>query len=122
MFRIIAIAMLLILAACGVQPAPQSRVEAVPVDGLELNLRESLPVQVSAHVTATLPNGCYTFQSISQERSGNTITLEVLATNSGAEACTMIAQIVDQQVPLSGDFPPGEYIVRAGDKEARITI
>jgi hypothetical protein len=118
------------LAACGAQPAqpqpanpePRPRVQPAEVTGVEVEIRESLPVQVVAVIDGGLGNGCMSLGEITQFRDGNTITVEINANHSGAEACTMIYQTFSERVQLEGEFAPGDYtlIVNGVEKEFAI--
>jgi hypothetical protein len=122
------------LAACGAgapalgpaqpagptQPGPFS--EPATIEMVEVELRESDPVQVVAHIEGYMANGCYSLGEISQRRDGNQIEVTVLADHSGAEVCTMQLQPIDERVLLEGDFAPGEYTLRVNEVETRFRV
>ena len=114
---------LVTLAACGVQAVqPQPRAEQLPVDTVEVSIAESLPVQPMVRFKGALPNGCYSLGEITQSREGNVITVDVKMNNSGAEACTMMLEIIDKSITLQGDFPAGEYTVIVNGMTQNFTI
>jgi hypothetical protein len=83
---------------------------------------ESFPVQVNARVQGTLGDGCTSMGEITQQRNGNEIIVTITANHSGAETCTMIAQLLDETIPLEGEFPTGEYVLRVNGIEERFQV
>lgn len=123
MFTLGLLALILFLSACtSATPAPQGRTEPVAVDSVTIEVAESFPVQPAARIQGVLGNGCMSLGEITQTRNGNEIEITVMANHSGAEVCTMIAQMLDERVPLEGEFPAGEYVVRVNGVEARFTV
>jgi hypothetical protein len=126
----IVIALMLVLSACGTGggtapggTAPGGTQDGLlQVDNVEVQVAESAPPQVSARVQGTLGNGCYSLGQITQQRNGNTIEVTITTKHSGAEVCTMIAQMVDETIRLEGDFPSGEYTVRANGVEKTFMV
>lgn len=136
----------LVLAACGstgAQPSgntasaatvpsatalPEGTKQPMPyetpaqIDSVEVQIAESHPVQVFAQVKGTLGDGCTSLGTISQKRNTNTIEVTVLANHTGAEVCTMIAQIIDKNIALEGDFPAGQYVVRVNGVEKQFSV
>lgn len=112
MLRLIALILtLLALAACAAGPGQntQPRTEPVAVEEVQVEVLESDPVQVVAVIRGGLGSGCLSLGETTQRREGNTVEVTMLANHSGAEACTMIYQLVDERVQLEGPFAPGEY-------------
>ena len=100
------------------------KLEVAPIEGLDVLIRESFPVQYAAVVKSGLPNGCAAFAGIEVEREGNEFTLTVWNTmpSDPNVACTMIYGIAENTVTLGGGFTSGEtYTVRAGDLETTFT-
>ena len=126
MFRFLPILMLALLAACGAaipsQPAPAGRDFPAQIDSVSVEVAESFPVQVFAHIQGTLGDGCTSLGAITQQREGNTIEVSVNAHHSGAEVCTMMAKFIDERVQLDGTFPAGEYTVRVNGVETTFTV
>ncbi|WP_322512123.1 hypothetical protein [Chloroflexus sp.] len=116
-------ALMLMLTACTpVTTTPMPRPGIVTIERVDLLVMESNPPQVQAHITGYLGDGCTTFAGITQQREGNTITITVSATHSGAEMCPAIAPLVDQRVMLEGPFAPGQYTVIVNGTEYQLTI
>jgi len=129
MLRLIAILFVALLAACGTaqpaapaQPAQPARSFPAQIDTVTVEIAESLPVQVFARLEGYLGDGCTSLGAITQSREGNLIEVSVLANHSGAEACTMIAQVIDERVQLEGEFPAGTYTVRVNGVEQTFQI
>ena len=66
-------------------------------------------------------DGCNSLQPITQQRSGNTFDVAVRYRRQG-DICTMIMQMLNNWVPLSGTFAPGEYLVRVNDQTFRFRL
>jgi inhibitor of cysteine peptidase len=115
----------LMLAACGsstgTQPSGPRQVSP-QIDSVEVLILESFPVQVNARVQGTLGDGCTSMGEMTQQRNGNEITVTITANHSGAETCTMIAQLLDETIPLEGEFPTGEYVLRVNGVEERFQV
>jgi hypothetical protein len=77
--------------------------------------------QPQAFLEGDIGDGCNALQPITQQRSGNTIDLAVRYRRQG-DVCTMIMQRLNQWVPLSGAFTPGEYVLRVNDQTVRFRL
>jgi hypothetical protein len=121
MWRWLIVLSALLLSACGTATGagPSGRVQ---IDRLDVQIAESFPPQIFVRIQGVLGDGCTTLGEISQRRQGNTIDVTVATKHSGAEVCTMIAQLVDQTIRLEGDFPPGDYIVRVNGVEQQFRV
>lgn len=123
MFRLIPLLLIALLAACAAQPAqPAGRSFPAQISGVEVEIAESLPVQVFARIQGDIGDGCHSLGAITQSRQGNAIDVTVTINHSGAEMCTMQMQMLDQRVQLEGDFPAGEYVVRVNGVEQAFTV
>jgi hypothetical protein len=125
MLRLIALTLTLIaLAACAAGPGQVTppRTEPVAVEEVQVEILESDPVQVVAVIKGGLGSGCLSLGEITQRRDGNTVEVTMLANHSGAEACTMIYQLVDERVPLEGPFAPGDYTLIVNGVERAFSV
>ena len=121
MWKLMLVFIALLLGGCGAAGGG-SRGGALSIDAVEVRVAESFPPQVFVQVRGTLPDGCTSLGSISQQRTGNTITITIATVHSGAEVCPMIAQVVDKTIRLDGTFTSGEYIVRVNGVERTFRI
>lgn len=110
-----------LLAACSLPADPDVVVEPIQVDSVDVRVMESSPPQASAHVRGVLGDGCSSFHSQEQQRSGNTITVTILRERPRDAVCTQIAKLYDADIPLEGTFPPGEYVLRVNGVEKVFT-
>lgn len=93
------------------------------LDSLELQVKESKPVQVSAIVKGTLGDGCTNLNAIEQKREGNTFTIDVTVKRPKDAMCTMIAKLLNETVPLDvAGLKAGTYIVAAGTLSQTFTL
>jgi hypothetical protein len=99
-------------------PAGTNRVGA-PIDGLDVAVMESFPVQYLLQIKAGLPSGCAQKAGYEAKRSGNTITVKVYnSMPSGAVACTMIYGMYDLNLNLGSDYQAGQtYTVVVNDQK-----
>ena len=115
--------MILILAACApvtVTPPPILTEEpAIPVTGVavvqsvEIQILESMPVQVNAIIRGQLPDaGCTTIASVNQVREGNTIAITLVTTTDPLALCAQALTPFERVVPLDvSNLPAGQYTV-----------
>ena len=85
----------------GRAPVRVTRVRAFVKDG-----------QLQAYVQGEIGDGCNRLDSITQDRTGGTVTITATLRRQGQQ-CTMIMQYLNRWVPLEGAFTPGEYTIRA---------
>jgi hypothetical protein len=74
-------------------------------------IKEGVP---QAYVEGEIGDGCSRLDSITQERTANTVVITATLRRQGQQ-CTMIMQYLNRWVPLDGSFAPGEYAVRANN-------
>ncbi|HEY1011648.1 MAG TPA: hypothetical protein VGE07_03025 [Herpetosiphonaceae bacterium] len=109
-----------------VDPNPNANanieVTEIPVDSIEVVVRESSPPQVAAQVKGTLGDGCAELKDIVQKRDGNTITITITSARPKDAMCTAIAKLFDQAINLDGEFAAGEYVVIVNGVEKSFKI
>lgn len=95
----------------------------VVLEDLEVHIMESFPVQVQVALSGYLPDGCVRVDGIEQAREGDTVRLRINTTRVG-ELCTQAIRGYNQAIVLEGteDWPPGEYLVAAGDLRQTFTL
>ena len=104
--------------------APGRKFELAPIDGAEIVIEESNPVQYAVHITSGLPSGCARFADAAASRSGVEITITVRNTMPADAhvACTQIYGTHETTLPLGSDFVRGTaYRVRVNDRTLEFT-
>ena len=94
----------------------------IQIDKVEVQITESQPVQVSAHVTGVIGDGCSSAMPVEQQRDGNTITLTINRQRPADAICTQIAKIYDETIRLQGDFPAGDYTLKVNTVTQTFTV
>ncbi|MEM8534407.1 MAG: hypothetical protein AAGF95_26420 [Chloroflexota bacterium] len=123
--RFLMFVLIFMVSACGATTptgGSEPSADLMQIDSVDVQVAESAPAQVTAHIQGTLMDGCTSLSNISQERTDNTINIVLTAEHSDDEACIMVAPMIDETIVLDGDFPPGEYTVRVGDTEQTFTV
>jgi hypothetical protein len=110
--------------AVTLDPADEEERIAAPIDGVDLLVRESLPVQYAMAVTSGVPDGCHESGGTSVRRDGRTIYIRVWNRRIAPDdaMCTMIYKTVKNVIELGTDFESGvEYTVYVNDRELKFT-
>jgi hypothetical protein len=108
-------------AAAGTGPTAPSQLSErrkVVVTSARVYMKGGRP---HAYVEGELGDGCTALERVTQQRSGNAITVTFTSLRQG-EVCTQIMQLLNAWVALDGPFAPGEYTVRANDVTARFRL
>jgi hypothetical protein len=90
------------------EPSPVPTEGNVPITRVRAFIKDGQP---QVFVQGELGDGCNALQGITQRRTANTFDISVRYSRQG-EVCTMIMQLLNEWVPLSGSFGPGEYTVQ----------
>jgi hypothetical protein len=107
--------------ACSTPAQPDPVVEPISIDSVDVRILETAPPQAVAHVKGLLGDGCSEFHSLSQARSGSTVTVTILRQRPRKAICTQIAKLYEADVPLQGQYPPGRYLLRVNSFEKVFT-
>lgn len=115
-----------VLAACApaaVSPTPPIMTDEPPapvlglavVQSVEIQILESMPMQVNALVRGQLPDaGCTTISKVIQTRDGNTFNIELTTTTDPLTLCAQALTPFEQVVPLDvTDLLSAPYVVHA---------
>ena len=89
-----------------------------PIDGVEISVAESFPMQYFLNVKSGLPTGCARFDGYKVNRHGDTITVTVtnMLPASKDVICTDVYGSVETNIGLGTDFKPGRtYTVHLND-------
>ena len=113
-------ALLAALAAtvgCSSTTAPDTVIGEVRIERVDVRILESFPPRAVAHVEGVLGAGCTELPSLEQSRTGNTVVVRILNERPREAMCTMIAKLYQADIPLDGQYPPGQYLVRVNGVE-----
>lgn len=99
----------------------QSIIADMPIQGIEVILAESDPVQVSVKVTGGLPDSCTVYHETHQARIGNTITIQITTMRPKDAFCATVVTEYQEKVVI-GALPAGDYtvIVNSVEQEFRV--
>jgi inhibitor of cysteine peptidase len=99
----------------------QSIIADMPIQGIEVLLAESDPVQVTVVVTGWLPDSCTAHHKTHQERIGDTITIQITTIRPRDLACATVVTEYQEQVSI-GTLPAGDYKVIVNDVEGEFRV
>jgi hypothetical protein len=90
----------------------------VKVDSVRVFIKDG---RLQAFVQGEIGDGCTSLQPMKQTRDGNVVNVNVSSIRQG-EVCTMIMQLLNGWVPLTGTFEPGAYTLRANAATIGFTL
>ena len=99
----------------------QSIISDMPIQGIEVLLAESDPVQVTVEVTGWLANSCIAHHETHQGREGNTITIQITTIHSKDLFCADVLTEYQERV-FVGTLPAGDYKVIVNDVEQQFRV
>ena len=105
-----------------VTPERPMSIEPIQIDQVEVRIAESPPVQVTAHVTGVIGDGCSSVLPVEQKREGHTLTLTINRQRPTEAMCTQLAKLYDENIRLDGDFPAGDYVVKVNSVTQNFTV
>ena len=108
----------------GIEEPPDGggvRIADMPIQGIEVLLAESDPVQVSVKVTGWLPDSCTTHHETHQGQEGNTITIKITTVRPKDAFCATVATEYQERVSI-GTLPAGDYTVIVNNVEQEFRI
>jgi hypothetical protein len=130
-FIVTALAMLIAACAPAAGASPASTETPVPapvsaavVESVEIQILESMPVQVNAIVRGHLPDaGCTTIRSVEQVRDGNTFRLTLITITNPLALCAQALTSFEEIVALNvRDLPAGTYILNVHGAESSFEL
>ena len=79
-----------------------------PIDGIELQIAESFPLQYFLTVVSGLPDGCHSFGGYTMTRDGNRVLIKFfnLKPLHADLMCIQVYGTVETTIPLGSDFDP----------------
>lgn len=95
----------------------------VYIDGVDVLLMESFPLQARAVVRGNLPDGCTRISGVTAERNGDTFVIAIAAERDADAMCTQALVPFEENVTLDIlGLDAGSYTVQAGDASASFTL
>ena len=81
-----------------------------PIDGIELQIAESFPLQYFLAVGSGLPDGCHSFGGYTSTRDGQRVLIKFfnLRPSDANLMCIQVYGTVETTIPLGSDFDPSE--------------
>jgi hypothetical protein len=107
----------LLTGACGQHQSPDSVLEPITIESVDIRILESSPPRAVAHVKGVIGDGCSELHSVTQSRDGSTVTVTILRERARDAICTQIAKLYEADIPLEGQYPPGRYLLRVNGFE-----
>ena len=99
----------------------QSIIADMPIQGIEVLLAESDPVQVTVEVNGWLADSCTAHHETHQGREGNTITIQITTIRPKDLACATVVTEYQERVFI-GMLPAGNYTVIVNDVEQQFRV
>lgn len=109
----------MVLAA---SPSEEMTVGAIRVTSVEVQVSDLQAGQVYAHVRGVIGDSCTEALPVQQTRDGNTITLTLNRQRPAQAICPKIAKVLDENIRLLGEFPPGEYVLSVNAVEQKFRV
>jgi hypothetical protein len=110
-------------------PAPATPTAGAPitgtalVEGVDVLILESFPVQAQAVVRGSLPDACTTLVPATITRQGNTFSLVLATTRPAEAACAQVLTPFEHTLPLDvAGLPRGIYTVDANGVQATFEL
>mgnify|MGYP001047557168 CR=1 FL=1 len=105
------------------EPVGELVIKPAPVDGVELLLLESFPLQMNAIVRGNLPDGCSEISHSDQTTDGNVIRIDLYTRRPADAICTLALVAYEETIPVDIlGLPAGEYVVSVNGVEASFTL
>ena len=81
-----------------------------PIDGIDLQIAESFPLQYFLAVASGLPDGCHSFGGYTLTRESQRVLIKVfnLRPSNSMLMCIQVYGTVETPIPLGSDFDPSE--------------
>ena len=121
--RFAVIAAVAAAVACGdratAPTTPKTVSRPIHVDSVEVLLSP-----LSAHVRGVIGDGCTDLSGVTMRRSDNdnVVDVTIWSTRPQDAICIQIAKLYDAVLPLTGAFPPGQYLLRVNGVPAAFAL
>jgi len=110
-----------VVAACSGSTCPDVVVAPIQITRVDVRIMESFPPQVLAHVEGVLGDACTELSSVTQSRLGRRVIIAILRERPRDAICAQVVKLYEEDVPLEGVYPAGEYVLRVNDYETTFT-
>ncbi len=92
-------------------------VRLAPIHDVQVNIAESYPPQVFVYIKGGLSDGCTTFYEMTEERSGNTISITVKTQRPKDAICTQVYGYFEKNLNLGTDYISGQtYTIKVNSE------
>lgn len=93
---------------------PSTKVGRANVESIEIVMRESFPVQISANIKGTVSDACTKAEPVTQQRDGNTFQISIGATREVGAMCAQVITPFETSVAIDAvGLKAGTYTVEA---------
>lgn len=93
------------------------------VDGVDVLIMESFPVQVRLIIHGNLPDACSQISEVKQAQIGNTFTIDLVVTRDPLAKCAQVLTPFEQSVALDvAGLPAGTYTVEVEGVTTSFTL
>jgi hypothetical protein len=92
------------------------------IEDVDVQVMESVPMQITLHVTGIQPDGCALDVQVDQWREGNDVFVEIYREIPQDMFCPEMIVTYDAMIPLEGGFESGTYTIHVNDYEVEITL
>ena len=99
----------------------QSIIADMPIQGIEVLLAASDPVQVTVEINGWLPDSCTAHHETHQAQEGNTITIQITTIRPKNLVCATVITEYQENVAI-GALPAGDYTVTVNNVEQQFRI
>ncbi len=83
-------------------------IKPAPIHKVQISIAESFPEQIFVYINGGYLDACTTFNELKEERSGNTIFIEVTTRRPREAVCAQVYGYFEENVNLGSDFTSGE--------------
>ncbi len=102
-----------------VDPMKENKLAAneAPIEHLDIIMLESFPVPVNLVARGYLPNDCTMIDQITEEHSGNILTIKITTARQTDKVCRETSQVFEEVIPLDvAGLSAGVYTVKVNNK------
>jgi hypothetical protein len=94
-----------------------------PIDEVQVNLMESLPVQASVTIRGVMPDACTKVDHFSQRVSDDTIYQQVYVSRPADRMCAQVLTPYEETLPLDlSELTAGEYVLDVNGMTQTLTL